>query len=148
MLTRLNYFWNPDFEWNSWSNSSLGYLVRYMYVIRINKFQDNRYIWSSYIRIILIIFNRSNILIFCVNLIYLIQVVPVPAAPLSSSSSGLKSKIRKVFRTTSGPDRNFSLVSQLTSAALCASSPALPKSSDVPPVVKSLLRPLSVPQLR
>ncbi|PBC34714.1 Ankyrin repeat domain-containing protein [Apis cerana cerana] len=76
------------------------------------------------------------------------KVVPIPATPLSSSSSGLKSKIRKVFRTTSGPDRNFSLVSQLTSAALCASSPALPKSSDVPPVVKSLLRPLSVPQLR
>lgn len=76
------------------------------------------------------------------------KVVPIPSTPLSSSSSGLKSKIRKVFRTTSGPDRNFSLVSQLTSAALCASSPALPKSSDVPPVVKSLLRPLSVPQLR
>ncbi|XP_006608015.2 uncharacterized protein LOC102681836 [Apis dorsata] len=76
------------------------------------------------------------------------KVVPVPTTPLSSSSSGLKSKIRKVFRTTSGPDRSFSLVSQLTSAALCASSPALPKSSDVPPVVKSLLRPLSVPQLR
>ncbi|XP_043510582.1 uncharacterized protein LOC122528966 [Frieseomelitta varia] len=76
------------------------------------------------------------------------KVMPVPTAPLSPPSSGLKSKIRKVFRTTSGPDRSFSLVSQLTSAALCASSPALPKSSDVPPVVKSLLRPLSVPQLR
>ncbi|KAK9295560.1 hypothetical protein QLX08_010156 [Tetragonisca angustula] len=76
------------------------------------------------------------------------KVMPLPTAPLSPPSSGLKSKIRKVFRTTSGPDRNFSLVSQLTSAALCASSPALPKSSDVPPVVKSLLRPLSVPQLR
>lgn len=74
--------------------------------------------------------------------------MPIPTAPLSPPSSGLKSKIRKVFRTTSGPDRNFSLVSQLTSAALCASSPALPKSSDVPPMVKSLLRPLSVPQLR
>lgn len=69
-------------------------------------------------------------------------------APLSPPSTGLKSKIRKVFRTTSGPDRNFSLVSQLTSAALCASSPALPRASEVPPVVKSLLRPLSVPQLR
>ncbi|XP_076248863.1 uncharacterized protein LOC143188468 [Calliopsis andreniformis] len=76
------------------------------------------------------------------------KVVPIPTTPLSPPSSGLKSKIRKVFRTTSGPDRNFSLVSQLTSAALCASSPALPKSSEVPPVVKSLLRPLSVPQLR
>lgn len=76
------------------------------------------------------------------------KVMPIPTTPLSPPSSGLKSKIRKVFRTTSGPDRNFSLVSQLTSAALCASSPALPKSGDVPPVVKSLLRPLSVPQLR
>ncbi|XP_068984163.1 uncharacterized protein [Bombus flavifrons] len=76
------------------------------------------------------------------------KVMPIPTAPLSPPSSGFKSKIRKVFRTTSGPDRSFSLVSQLTSAALCASSPALPKSSQVPPVVKSLLRPLSVPQLR
>ncbi|CAK9829434.1 Ankyrin repeat domain-containing protein 33B [Anthophora retusa] len=76
------------------------------------------------------------------------KLIPVPNTPLLPSSSGFKSKIRKVFRTTSGPDRNFSLVSQLTSAALCASSPALPKSSEVPPVVKSLLRPLSVPQLR
>ncbi|KAG7211211.1 hypothetical protein KM043_010529 [Ampulex compressa] len=76
------------------------------------------------------------------------KVTPIPAGPLPPPSSGLKSKIRKVFRTTSGPDRNFSLVSQLTSAALCASSPALPKSSEVPSVVKSLLRPLSVPQLR
>lgn len=76
------------------------------------------------------------------------KVIPIPTTPLSPPSSGLKSKIRKVFRTTSGPDRNFSLVTQLTSAALCASSPALPKASEVPPVVKSLLRPLSVPQLR
>ncbi|CAL7933495.1 unnamed protein product [Xylocopa violacea] len=76
------------------------------------------------------------------------KVIPIPNAPLLPPSSGFKSKIRKVFRTTSGPDRSFSLVSQLTSAALCASSPALPKPSEVPPVVKSLLRPLSVPQLR
>ncbi|XP_076170960.1 uncharacterized protein LOC143148473 isoform X2 [Ptiloglossa arizonensis] len=76
------------------------------------------------------------------------KLIPIPTAPLSPPSTGLKSKIRRVFRTTSGPDRNFSLVSQLTSAALCASSPALPKASEVPPVVKSLLRPLSVPQLR
>ncbi|OAD59603.1 Ankyrin repeat domain-containing protein 33B [Eufriesea mexicana] len=76
------------------------------------------------------------------------KLMPIPTTPLSPPSTGLRSKIRKVFRTSSGPDRNFSLVSQLTSAALCASSPALPKSSEVPPVVKSLLRPLSVPQLR
>ncbi|KAL6442253.1 hypothetical protein ACFW04_002489 [Cataglyphis niger] len=73
------------------------------------------------------------------------KVTPIPTTPLPQPSSGLKSKIRKVFRTTSSPDRTYSLVSQLTSAALCASSPALPKPS---PVVKSLLRPLSVPQLR
>lgn len=77
------------------------------------------------------------------------QVTPIPTTPLPTSSTGLKSRIRKVFRTSSGPDRSsFSLVSQLTSAALCASSPALPKNGQVPPVVKSLLRPLSVPQLR
>ncbi|XP_043248303.1 uncharacterized protein LOC122395065 isoform X1 [Colletes gigas] len=76
------------------------------------------------------------------------KLMPIPTAPMQPPSSGLKSKIRRVFRTTSGPNRNFSLVSQLTSAALCASSPALPKASEVPPVVKSLLRPLSVPQLR
>ncbi|XP_020282137.1 uncharacterized protein LOC109853946 isoform X2 [Pseudomyrmex gracilis] len=72
------------------------------------------------------------------------KVTPIPTTPMPQPS-GLKSKIRKVFRTSSSPDRTFSLVSQLTSAALCASSPALPKPS---PVVKSLLRPLSVPQLR
>lgn len=77
------------------------------------------------------------------------KVTPIPTTPLPTSSTGLKSRIRKVFRTSSGPDRSsFSLVSQLTSAALCASSPALPKNGQVPPVVKSLLRPLSVPQLR
>ncbi|XP_015176015.1 PREDICTED: uncharacterized protein LOC107066170 isoform X3 [Polistes dominula] len=77
------------------------------------------------------------------------KVTPIPITPLPTSSTGLKSRIRKVFRTSSGPDRSsFSLVSQLTSAALCASSPALPKNGQVPPVVKSLLRPLSVPQLR
>ncbi|XP_012279309.1 uncharacterized protein LOC105699126 isoform X2 [Orussus abietinus] len=75
------------------------------------------------------------------------KVTPVPTN-LPPASTGLKSRIRRVFRTTSGPDRGFSLVTQLTSAALCASSPALPKAGDVPPVVKSLLRPLSVPQLR
>ncbi|XP_024946985.1 uncharacterized protein LOC107273558 isoform X2 [Cephus cinctus] len=75
------------------------------------------------------------------------KVTPIPMN-VPPPSTGLRSKIRRVFRTTSGPDRSFSLVSQLTSAALCASSPALPKPGDVPPVVKSLLRPLSVPQLR
>lgn len=76
------------------------------------------------------------------------QVTPMPTN-VPPQSNGLRSKIRRVFRTSSGPDnRSFSLVSQLTSAALCASSPALPRQGDVPPVVKSLIRPLSVPQLR
>ncbi|XP_023319358.1 cortactin-binding protein 2-like isoform X2 [Trichogramma pretiosum] len=89
--------------------------------------------------------------------------MPPPPQPVQHHGTGgsLKSKFRRVFRTTSNSERSsgggggghgsgggFSLVSQLTSAALCASSPVLPKSSDVSPVVKSLLRPLSVPQLR
>lgn len=40
------------------------------------------------------------------------------------------------------------MVTQLTSAALCASSPVLPNSGSVPPMVKSLLRPLTVPRLQ
>ncbi|XP_014206637.1 tankyrase-1-like isoform X2 [Copidosoma floridanum] len=76
------------------------------------------------------------------------KLIPLPSSPIQPPPSGLKSKIRRVFRTTSGSDKSFSLVSQLTSAALCASSPVLPKPGDVSPVVKSLLRPLSVPQLR
>ncbi|XP_058805501.1 uncharacterized protein LOC131672355 isoform X6 [Phymastichus coffea] len=81
----------------------------------------------------------------------LLQLVPVPPTPVQAPppAGGLRSKIRRVFRTTSNTDKtSFSLVSQLTSAALCASSPVLPKPGDVSPAVKSLLRPLSVPQLR
>lgn len=40
------------------------------------------------------------------------------------------------------------LVTQLTTAALCASSPVLPSAPSVPPVVKSLIRPLTVPRLQ
>ncbi|XP_058805499.1 cortactin-binding protein 2-like isoform X4 [Phymastichus coffea] len=79
------------------------------------------------------------------------KLVPVPPTPVQAPppAGGLRSKIRRVFRTTSNTDKtSFSLVSQLTSAALCASSPVLPKPGDVSPAVKSLLRPLSVPQLR
>ncbi|XP_049818470.1 uncharacterized protein LOC109605661 isoform X2 [Aethina tumida] len=81
------------------------------------------------------------------------KVVPVPPMP-QQSSNGLKSKLRKVFRTSSGPGNasdSFSsarLVTQLTSAALCASSPVLPSAPTVPPVVKSLIRPLTVPRLQ
>ncbi|XP_044269673.1 ankyrin repeat domain-containing protein 33B-like [Tribolium madens] len=81
------------------------------------------------------------------------KVVPVPPIP-QQSSNGLKSKLKKVFRTSSGTGRHedsFSsarLVTQLTSAALCASSPVLPTAPTVPPVVKSLIRPLTVPKLQ
>ncbi|CAH1169748.1 unnamed protein product [Phaedon cochleariae] len=79
------------------------------------------------------------------------KVVPVPAVPQQQSHS-LKSKLRKVFRTSSGPNTDpFSsarLVTQLTSAALCASSPVLPSGRTCPPVVKSLIRPLTVPRLQ
>ncbi|KAJ8688655.1 hypothetical protein QAD02_024450 [Eretmocerus hayati] len=71
------------------------------------------------------------------------------------SSGSFRSRIRRVFQTTSGSGsagdkhhHGFSLVSQLTSAALGASSPVLPKPDDNQPLVKSLLRPLSVPTLR
>ncbi|KAF7280117.1 hypothetical protein GWI33_006374 [Rhynchophorus ferrugineus] len=79
------------------------------------------------------------------------KVVPVPPVT-QPQSNGLKSKLKKVFRTSSGPSSDtFSsarLVTQLTSAALCASSPVLPSSGAVPPVVKSLIRPLTVPRLQ
>lgn len=63
-------------------------------------------------------------------------------------SGGLKNKLKKAFRTSSNPLSNdsFSLVTQLTSAALCASSPVLP--GQTPPVVKSLIRPLTVPKVQ
>ncbi|XP_015833412.1 ankyrin repeat domain-containing protein 33B isoform X2 [Tribolium castaneum] len=81
------------------------------------------------------------------------KVVPVPPIP-QQSSNGLKSKLKKVFRTSSGTGRHEDsyssarLVTQLTSAALCASSPVLPSAPTVPPVVKSLIRPLTVPKLQ
>lgn len=76
--------------------------------------------------------------------IYL-QVLPVPFTPAPVASSGFKSKLKRVFRNV-GADKSFSLVSQLTNAALCASTPALPKPGDAP--VKNLIRPLNIPQLR
>ncbi|XP_025156093.1 uncharacterized protein LOC105186920 isoform X2 [Harpegnathos saltator] len=71
-----------------------------------------------------------------------------PTSRLPSPSTGLKSKIQKVFRSTSSSDHTSSLVLQLTSATLCASSLALSKPSEVSSVVKSFLPPLSVPQLK
>ncbi|XP_017771700.1 PREDICTED: uncharacterized protein LOC108559074 isoform X2 [Nicrophorus vespilloides] len=82
------------------------------------------------------------------------KVVPVPQIASTQQSNGLKSKLRKVFRTSSGPGHNNDnissarLVTQLTSAALCASTPVLPTAPTVPPVVKSLIRPLTVPRLQ
>ncbi|KAF5305262.1 hypothetical protein FQA39_LY09227 [Lamprigera yunnana] len=79
------------------------------------------------------------------------KVVPVPQ--ISQPQHGIKSKLKKVFRTSSGPSPNMDssstrLVTQLTTAALCASSPILPSAPSVPPVVKSLIRPLTVPRLQ
>ncbi|XP_057334753.1 uncharacterized protein LOC130673657 isoform X2 [Microplitis mediator] len=73
------------------------------------------------------------------------KVLPVPFTPVPVASSGFKSKLKRVFRNV-GADKSFSLVSQLTNAALCASTPALPKPGDAP--VKNLIRPLNIPQLR
>ncbi|CAH1113051.1 unnamed protein product, partial [Psylliodes chrysocephalus] len=79
------------------------------------------------------------------------KVIPIPIIP-QQQSQGLKSKLRRVFRTSSSPTQDtFSsarLVTQLTSAALCASSPVLPSGPTCPPVVKSLIRPLTVPRLQ
>ncbi|KAK4877558.1 hypothetical protein RN001_010064 [Aquatica leii] len=80
------------------------------------------------------------------------KVVPVPQ--ISQQQHGIKSRLKKVFRTSSGPSPNMDnsssarLVTQLTTAALCASSPILPSAPSVPPVIKSLIRPLTVPRLQ
>ncbi|EEB18980.1 ankyrin repeat-containing protein, putative [Pediculus humanus corporis] len=66
------------------------------------------------------------------------------------TSSGIKSRLRKAFRTIShpGPEVNgkpYSVVSQLTTVALCASTPVL--QSSVSSNIKSLMRPLAVPKV-
>ncbi|XP_065162130.1 cortactin-binding protein 2-like isoform X2 [Atheta coriaria] len=71
-------------------------------------------------------------------------------------STGIRSKLKKVFRTSSSgaaaaaaaEANSVRLVTQLTTAALCASTPVLPAAPSVPPVVKSLIRPLTVPRLQ
>lgn len=71
----------------------------------------------------------------------------------SAQHHSIKSKLKRAFRTSSNPDSSsgtanqYSLVSQLTGAALCASSPALPVHTRTKPMVKSLLRPLTVPKV-
>lgn len=69
------------------------------------------------------------------------------------ANKSIKSRVRRAFRSSPSdlpapaPAPAFSLVTQLTGAGLCASTPALPVPA-MPPVVKSLLRPLSVPRLQ
>lgn len=73
----------------------------------------------------------------------------------SYKNNGIKSKLKKAFQRTAHPSNwsnsnkvnSFSLVTQLTSAALCVSSPVLPNSSKVSPVVKSLIRPFVIPKV-
>lgn len=74
-------------------------------------------------------------------------------------NSGIKSKLKKALFHTNPTNWNnaagsniskvgsFSLVTQLTSAALCVSSPVLPNSSKVSPVVKSLIKPFVIPKI-
>jgi len=98
----------------------------------------------------------------------LVQPPAAAAAALQRTQHrSFKSKLKRAFRTSSNPDSSggggggfgvgfgsgvrtanqYSLVSQLTGAALCASSPALPVHTRSRPMVKSLLRPLTVPKV-
>lgn len=84
---------------------------------------------------------------------------PAAATMQRTQHHSIKSKLKRAFRTSSNPDsagavasatrtaNQYSLVSQLTGAALCASSPALPVHTRAKPMVKSLLRPLTVPKV-
>lgn len=69
-------------------------------------------------------------------------------------SSGIKSRLKKAFYRTNpsswssySKNNSYSMVSHLTKAALCVSSPVLPNSSKVPPVVKSLIKPFVIPRI-
>lgn len=73
---------------------------------------------------------------------------PAISALNQAQPPGIKTRLKQAFRTTSPPNHSFSLVTQLTTAALCASTPVLPDPARVPPVVKSLIRPLSVPRVQ
>ncbi|KAL0279913.1 UNVERIFIED_CONTAM: hypothetical protein PYX00_001368 [Menopon gallinae] len=75
------------------------------------------------------------------------------AGSQNTGPTSLKSRIRRAFRSTSNPGHDpgrkaFSVVSQLTSAALCASSPVLPSNQSIPAAAKSASRPLSVPKVQ
>lgn len=77
---------------------------------------------------------------------------PLTGGPNAGATS-LKSRIRRAFRSTSNPGQDpgrkaFSVISQLTSAALCASSPVLPSNQSLSAAAKSASRPLSVPKVQ
>lgn len=67
---------------------------------------------------------------------------------------GFRSKLKKVFRSASNSVNSDSvtiarLATQLTSAALCASTPVLPAAATVAVAAKkSVIRPLTVPRLQ
>lgn len=69
-------------------------------------------------------------------------------------SNGIKSKLKRAFYRTNpsswssySKNNSYSMVSHLTKAALCVSSPVLPNTSKVPPVVKSLIKPFVIPRI-
>lgn len=78
------------------------------------------------------------------------QALPPAVSPALVHSNSIKNKLRRAFRTTSSPGTDcppsFSIVTQLTSAALCASSPLLPTTHNTP--IKPMMRPISVPRLQ
>lgn len=82
-------------------------------------------------------------------LLYIGRLQPPAITAVSQVHQGsIKNRLKKAFRTASSPSNSFSLVTQLTTAALCASTPVLPDPNRVPPVVKSLIRPLAVPKVQ
>lgn len=78
----------------------------------------------------------------CPHLVQGVLLPPRTPAP----RPGLGARLKKALRPSK--PASYSLVTQLSTAAFCASSPVLPGPSAVPPVVKSLIRPLSVPKLQ
>lgn len=70
---------------------------------------------------------------------------PPSTLPPVTTGRGLASKLKKVLRPKT---QSYNLVTHITSAAFCASTPALPAPAKVPPIVKTLIRPLTVPKLQ
>ena len=72
----------------------------------------------------------------------------------SYKNSSIKSRLKRAFQHTHPSNwisnskvNSYSLVTQLTSAALCVSSPVLPNSGKISPVVKSLIKPFVIPRI-